>query len=162
MLLLLPNVSCRKELPEVKKPKAEKVEKAEVKREVTGLEEAKAIYEEEYKYDPKGRRDPFLSLVAMTKQKPIKKKGASPFESYDIDEIKLLAIAWDADKHYALIMLPNGKAYTITEGMTLGLQGGKVTKITKNSIVVREYIKDYKGDLKPRDSTLKLHKGEEE
>jgi Tfp pilus assembly protein PilP len=159
MLLLLPNVSCKKEQPAVKKPKAEKIEKAA---EVKGLEETRAIYEEEYKYDLKGRRDPFLSLVAITKERPIKKKGASPFESYDVDEIKLVAIAWDADKHYALIMLPNGKAYTITEGMTLGLQGGKITKINRSSVVVREYIKDFKGDLKPRDSLLKLHKGEEE
>jgi len=28
-------------------------------------------------------------------------------------------------------------------------------------VVIREYIKDYRGDIKPRDTTLKLHKGEE-
>ncbi len=160
LLFVCPLLSCKKKQPRVEKPKAEKIVKtAEEKK---GVEEIKATSTEEYNYEAKGRRDPFLSLVAMTKQKPIKKKGASPYESYDIEEIKLLAIAWDENKYYALIMLPNGKAYTITEGMTLGLEGGKVTKIDKDSVVVREYIKDYKGDLKPRDSILKLHKGEEE
>lgn len=161
ILLLLPNIGCRKKQPVPRSSKATQVEKAEVKTEETGRESAKT-HDEQYTYESKGRRDPFLSLVTITKQKPIKKKGASPFESYDVNEIKLLAIAWDENKHYALIMLPNGKAYTITEGMTLGLEGGKVTKINKDSVVVREYIKDYKGDLKPRDSILKLHKGEEE
>jgi Tfp pilus assembly protein PilP len=58
-------------------------------------------------------------------------------------------------------MLPDRKTYTITEGMTLGLQGGKVAKITKDAVFIREYVKDYKGDSKPRDAILKLHKGEE-
>ncbi len=61
-----------------------------------------------------------------------------------------------------LIRLPDKKNYTITEGMTIGLQGGKVEKITKDSVVIREFIKDYRGNIKPRDTILKLHKGEEE
>jgi Tfp pilus assembly protein PilP len=58
-------------------------------------------------------------------------------------------------------MLPDKKTYTVTVGMTLGIQGGKVQKITKDSVVIREFIRDYRGDIKPRDSILKLHKGEE-
>ncbi len=151
---------CKKEQP-VKKPGAEKVSPpaVEVKKPV---EEAKKVEYEEVVYDAKGKRDPFLSLVEITKQKPVKKKGASPFESYDVDEIKLLAIASSKEKYYALIRLPDKKNYTITEGMTLGLQGGKVEKITKDSVIIREYIKDYRGEIKPRDAILKLHKGDEE
>jgi Tfp pilus assembly protein PilP len=100
--------------------------------------------------------------VQIKKEKPTKKKGASPFESYGVDEIQLMAIASDKNKYYALISLPDKKTYTITEGMTLGLQGGKVEKITRNTVIIRELIRDYKGEVKPRDSILKLHKGEEE
>jgi Tfp pilus assembly protein PilP len=159
-LLALSFGGCGKDKPAVKTPAVEKVRPAES---IKGKEpeEAKKPEQEEYNYDAKGRRDPFLPLVETTKQKPIRKKGASPFESYDIGEIKLLAIAWNS-KHYALIMLPDKKSYTITEGMTLGLQGGKVVKITKDSVVIREYIRDYRGEMKPRESILKLHKGEEE
>ena len=161
MVLFLPAVSCSKTKAPVKKPTAEKVAPAEVSPEAKETAEAPTVIPEEYKYDARGRRDPFLSLVAVTKEKQIKKKGASPFESYDIDEIKLLAIAWDKNKYFALISLPDKKTYTITEGMSLGLEGGKVEKITKDSVVIREYIKDYRGDIKPRDTILKLHKGEE-
>jgi Tfp pilus assembly protein PilP len=152
---------CGKEKAPVKNPSVEKTRPSEVKKEKEPAE-AKKAEQEEYKYDARGRRDPFLSLVEITKQKPIRKKGVSPVESYGIDEIKLLAIAWNTSKHYALVMLPDKKTYTITEGMTLGMQGGKVLKITRDSVVIREYIKDYRGEIKPRDSILKLHKGEEE
>jgi Tfp pilus assembly protein PilP len=159
--LLLPAAACSKKTAPAKKPAAEKAAPPEAKPEAKAEAEKPPVVPEEYKYDAKGRRDPFLPLVAVTKQKQVKKKGASPFESYDIAEIKLLAIAWDKNKYFALIRLPDRKSYTITEGMSLGLEGGKVEKIAKDSVVIREYIKDYRGDIKPRDTILRLHKGEE-
>ena len=150
---------CGKDQPLPKKPAAEKMPEAKTE-EKAATETAKSP-PEEVAYDARGRRDPFLPLVQLSKEKPKKKAGASPIESYGIDELNLLAIAWDKDKYYALVMLPDRKTYTITEGMALGLQGGKVEKITNNTVLIREYIKDYKGDIKPRDSILKLHKGEE-
>lgn len=153
-------ISCGKEKTPQKPPEKAKTVTKQVGKEG---EEVKPLSQEEYKYEMRGRRDPFLSLIEITKKKPIKKKGASPFESYELEEIKLLAIAWNKkNKYYALILLPDKKTYTITEGMTLGLQGGKVQKITSDSIIIREFIKDYRGEIKPRDAALKLHKGEEE
>ncbi len=161
VVLFLPAAACSKKKAPVKKATAEKVAPAQVGPETKETVVSPAGIPEEYKYDARGRRDPFLSLVVITKQKQIKKKGASPFESYDISEIKMLAIAWDKNKYFALIRLPDNKTYTITEGKSLGLEGGKVEKITRDSVVIREYIKDYRGNIKPRDTILKLHKGEE-
>ena len=162
VLFFLSLSGCKKEQAVVKKPVAPKVQPQEIKKEAVAPEEAKKVEYEVYAYESKGRRDPFLSLVTVTKQKPARKKGASPFESYDIEEISLLAIAWDNERHYALIMLPDRKSYTITEGMTLGLHGGKIQKITKDMVVIREYIKDYRGNIKPKDLVLKLRKEEGE
>lgn len=159
--LLFVFTGCKKEQP-VNKPTAEKVKQTEAKKEQKPPDETKKVEQQEVIYDAKGKRDPFLSLIELTKQKPMKKRGASPFESYDVEEVRLLAIASAKDKYYALIRLPDKKNYTITEGMAMGLQGGKVEKITKDMIVIREYVKDYRGDIKPRDAILKLHKGEEE
>jgi len=161
MISFLTVAACSKKEAPVNKPTTGKVAPAEVKPVAKETVEAPTVIPEEYKYDARGRRDPFLSLVAVTKQKQIKKRGASPFESYDLGEIQLLAIAWDKKKYFAPIRLPDKKTYTITEGMSLGLEGGKVEKIAKGSVVIREYIKDYRGDIKPRDTILKLHKGEE-
>jgi type IV pilus assembly protein PilP len=158
--ILLPFAGCKKGQAPVKKPMAGQVQPPVATKEVKGSEETKMAEQEIYAYDAKGKRDPFLSLVTMLKQKPERRKGSTPFESYSVDEINLLAIAWDDQKYYALIMLPDKKSYTITEGMKLGLFGGKVQKITKDMIVIREYIKDYRGDLKPKDSILRLRKEE--
>jgi Tfp pilus assembly protein PilP len=144
------------------KPMAAKVQPSGMKEGNKEPEVVKPVAPEEYKYDSRGRRDPFYSLLEITKKKPLKKKGASPFESYEVDEVRLLAIASNNNKHYALIILPDKKTYTITEGMLLGLQGGKIEKITKDQVIIREFIQDYRGEIKPRDSILKLHKGEEE
>ena len=160
IILIFLSGACKKEQAPGKKPAPEKVQQAKAAEEQRVSQEVKADLEP-YQYDAKGKRDPFLSLVAKAAQKPIKKKGASPFESYEIDEIELLAIAWDKKKSYALIILPDKKTYTIIEGMTLGLQGGKVHKITKDAVHIKEIVKDYRGDSKPRDVILKLHKGEE-
>jgi len=152
---------CGKEKSAPQKPSAEKVTQQNAQLEGKVAQEAPKVKQEEVSYDARGRRDPFLPLIQISKEKPKKKVGASPMESYDINELHLLAIAWDKNKYFALVMLPDKKTYTITEGMTLGLQGGKVEKIEKDTVLIREFVKDYRGDIKPRDSILKLHKGEE-
>jgi len=160
--LLIPFVACKKEQIAIKKPVAEQVRPPTVTQEAGHTEEAKKATQEAYSYDSRGKRDPFLSLVMMFKQKPERKKGTNnPFASYSVDELNLLAIAWDDQKYYALIMLPDKKSYTITEGMKLGLyggDGGTVQKITKDMVIIRENVKDYRGEIKPKDSILKLGK----
>lgn len=155
---LLPFAGCEKGQVPMKKPIAGQSQPPAAIQEVKDFGEVKKTGQEIYTYDPRGRRDPFFSLVMMLRQKPDRKKGTTPFESYSVDEINLLAIAWDERKYYALIMLPDKKSYTITEGIKFGIYEGKVQKITKDKVVIREYIKDYRGEIKPRDSILKLRK----
>jgi Tfp pilus assembly protein PilP len=114
------------------------------------------VEQEVYVYDARGRRDPFMSLVVVAKQRPNVKKKANPIENYDVSEIKLSAIVWDKKQYYALITLPDNKSYTIRQGMTLGLYGGKVQDIGRDSVLIREQIKDYRGRLKTKDTLLKL------
>lgn len=163
IFLILPLTACKKEQAVEKKPVAEKVQPAVPAQMAAALPaEVKKVEEEIYTYETRGRRDPFLSIVIVSKQTPSKKRGASPVESYGVDTIELLAIAWDKNKRYALITLPDKKSYTISEGTTLGLHDGKVQQITKNTVVIREYIKDYRGDIKPVDTVLKLRREEGE
>ena len=116
------------------------------------------IKKEVFVYEGAGRRDPFLSIIQAAKKAREKKKteGGIPLENYDINQINLLAIIWDVKSSYALIGLPDGKFYTVREGMPLGIHGGKVIKISKNEVLVRENIMDIKGELKPHDNRLKL------
>ncbi|WP_333654250.1 pilus assembly protein PilP [Dissulfurispira sp.] len=109
-------------------------------------------------YTAGARRDPFMPLVVKAEAKP---KGLIPIESYEVSEFKLIAILWDKTKYYAVITLPDGKSYTIREGVKLGLHGGKVYKITKDSVIIREHVRDYRGALSPKDTILKLRREEE-
>ncbi len=119
------------------------------------------VEKEVYSYEPKGRRDPFASLIEVKAAVKKPAKGASPIESFDVDEIRLIAIVWDRQQSYALITLPDKKSFTIRKGMTMGLYGGKVSEITPDSVIITEQIKDYKGQLRNKDTILKLRKEEE-
>ncbi len=143
-----------------KKPVVQK-NKAAVSEAMPPQKEEK-VEKEVYVYEVKGRRDPFMSLVTVAREKPQRKKGANPIENYDVDEIKLSAIVWDNQQYYALVTLPDGKSYTIRKGMALGLYGGKVEGVTKNSVLIREQVKDYRGQRKTKDTLLKLRKEGEE
>lgn len=106
-----------------------------------------------YEYNPHGRRDPFASLAA--KQEALdKKKGTTPLEQDDLGTVRLIAIVWSGKEHIAMITLPDGKSYTVKQGMRLGLDGGIVEKITRDTVVVRQYLKDKK--VKPKELILRL------
>ncbi|MDA8431709.1 MAG: pilus assembly protein PilP [Nitrospiraceae bacterium] len=147
---------CKKE-QEAPKPAAQKPVTAVAKPAEQAAEAPQAV-KEVYEYGQKGRRDPFVSLVQVAKEKPKRLRGTKPIENFDVDEIKLIAILWDNKQYYALITLPDGKSYTIRKGTTLGLYGGKVEYITKDSMLIREQVKDYRGQLRTKDTILQLRK----
>jgi type IV pilus assembly protein PilP len=159
--LVAPLGGCSKDTPPPRKPAAKKSAQRPAQTDAKAAEEVKKFVPEHYAYNAKGRRDPFYTLIMPTQEKPTKKAGASPMESYGVDQIQLMAVAKDYQRYYALIRLPDKKTYTILEGMTLGLQDGKVTQITRDGVYIREYVKDFRGNIKPKDTFLKLHKGGE-
>ncbi len=112
-----------------------------------------------YEYIAASRRDPFVPLIVKAEAKSA--KGLTPIESYEVAEFKLMAVLWDNSKYYAVITLPDGKSYTVREGTKLGLHGGKIYKITKDSVIIREQVRDYRGVLGSKDTVLKLRREEE-
>ncbi|TAL26501.1 MAG: hypothetical protein EPN94_03105 [Nitrospirae bacterium] len=122
-------------------------------------EEKIKIEDEILIYNKEGKRDPFASLLIKAQEGP--KSGATPLESYDISTVKVIGVVWNAGGHFAEIVLPDGKAYTLREGMAIGLHNGKVQRITPNSIVIKESVKDYKGNIKSKETILKLREEEE-
>jgi Tfp pilus assembly protein PilP len=112
-----------------------------------------------YEYTGLDRRDPFAPLVS--KRERGREKGVSPLESYEITEMKIIAILWDKKKYFAVVSLPDGKSYNVTDGVKAGSHGGIISKITKDTVVIRERIRDASGVMSPRDTVLRL-RGEEE
>jgi Tfp pilus assembly protein PilP len=112
-----------------------------------------------YEYTGMGRRDPFTSLI-QTKGAS-KGKGISALESYDTSEMKLIAILWDKTRYYAVVSLPDGKSYTVYEKVKVGTSSGVIKKITKDSMVISERVRDARGRINPKDRVLKLRSEEE-
>jgi len=112
-----------------------------------------------YEYTGLDRRDPFAPLVS--RRDGGREKGISPLESYDVTEMKIIAILWEKKKHFAVISLPDGKSYNVMDGAKVGSHGGVITKITKDTVVIRERIRDASGGMSARETVLRL-RGEEE
>ena len=172
-LTLILTVACEKEKPKAVQKQAQKVQPVETAKaeppktveQASQKPEEKKVGAEAYSYSPQGRRDPFLSIIEASKKEKEsekKKKSLKPSEMYDIAEIKVIAIAKDKNRSYAMVQLPDKKYFTVKEGMTLGLYNGKVIRIDAGSVVVREYLKDYKGEVQPKDTILRLRKEEGE
>jgi Tfp pilus assembly protein PilP len=112
-----------------------------------------------YEYSGLDRRDPFAPLVS--KREGGREKGVSPLETYEVAEMKVIAILWAKNKYYAVFSLPDGKSYTVADGTKVGTHNGVIAKIVKDSVVIKERVRDARGVMSPRDIVLRL-RGEEE
>ncbi|MCS7164505.1 MAG: pilus assembly protein PilP [Thermodesulfovibrio sp.] len=88
-----------------------------------------------YSYDAQKLRDPFAPLIVKREEM---KKGVSPLEIYDIEELKLTGIAKDKKGSLALIQVPDGRFYILKENDRIGFSGGRVVRILKDSVEIKE------------------------
>ena len=125
------------------------------------IEELQALDQKGYIYDQRGRRDPFVPLIIRKTSLPRKKSARTgTIENYDISEFSLAAIIAKAGRNFALVVTPDNRSFTVSEGDVVGLNNGMVKEITDNRVVLVEYSKDYRGNLKPREIILEFHKGD--
>ena len=87
-----------------------------------------------FSYSPKGRRDPFKSLVQEKKKIAPKIKGRSekvkgPLEKFELSEYRLIALMVVKGTPRAMVKAPDGKGYTVKVGEYIGINGGLVKNI---------------------------------
>lgn len=126
------------------------------------LPEKKDTAPEIPKYSGEGKVDPFISLI---KNEPVKAKEPSrprtPLEKLDYSQMKLVAIVARGEEHVAMVEEAGGKGYIVLVGTYIGRNGGVVSNIRKDRVVVHERIKDFKGDMITRTQEIKLNKTED-
>lgn len=88
-----------------------------------------------YVYDSENLRDPFAPLIV---KRQINQKTGSPLEKYDIEELKLTGIVFDKKGAMALIQTPDGKFYVARQNDKIGMAGGSIVKIHKDSLEIKE------------------------
>ncbi len=114
-------------------------------------------------YDPKGKIDPFEPLVrempaSVKKKKNIKRQPRTPLERISLSQLKLTAIILASSGNRALVEETSGKGYVVKKGTYIGTNGGKISNIEKEIVIVEERFEDYSGKIQTRKKELKLPK----
>ncbi|MCP3942164.1 MAG: pilus assembly protein PilP [Desulfobacteraceae bacterium] len=116
-------------------------------------------------YDSTGKLNPFLPLFQEKEvvnldidEKP--KRMLTPLEKIDLSQIKLVAVILMKKRQLAMVEETTGKGYEVRLGTYMGKNSGQVSKINQSSIVVKEYVKDYKGKRQVHFREIKLHNKE--
>ncbi len=124
--------------------------------------EDKELSHKRLTYNPEGRRDPFKPFITKTTVKEEKKRPLSPLQKYSIGQLKLVAIIWGIRSPRAMVEVPEGKGYIVKRGSLIGNRNGRVIRILKDKIIIRERFRDAFGEIKTNDITLELPKEEGE
>ena len=115
------------------------------------------------------RTDPFKPYAAAVPVTPGGEKGAGekpaaalsdqlPIQSFEVTKFKVVGIVAGLKENRALLIDPNGKAYVVQEGMLIGNNGGRITRITASAVEVVERFMENNGRYKKRKIVLTLAK----
>jgi type IV pilus assembly protein PilP len=117
---------------------------------------AEGTDEDNYRYDPTGKPDPFRSFVKvfLTRQQ---ESPATPLERFDLSQLRVTAVIWGTDKPRALVNDPSGKGYIIGVGSPIGKNNGRVVGINDNLVLVKETYVDFRGQASTKDIQMRLH-----
>lgn len=99
-----------------------------------------------YSYNPKGKIDPFQPwtpgiLDAPESGNQVQKRlPLTPLEKVDLSQLKLVGVVLSASGNEALVEEITGKGFVITLGTYVGLNGGKVTEIYRDKVIIEEVV----------------------
>ncbi len=109
-------------------------------------------------YDPRGKRDPFVSFIRVEERKKAGIDTASlpPLQRYDLGELKFVGVIWTKKGARGLVEDAEGKGYSVTVGTRIGRSGGVVSRITGKEILVREEFVGNRGEKIVKESGIQL------
>jgi Tfp pilus assembly protein PilP len=116
-------------------------------------------------YRPKSDRDPFKSFVTTRTETIARTQKAprikTPLQRYSLDQLKVVGIIAGGAVNKALLEDDVGKGYVVSTGDAVGSEGGKITSIRKDRIIIESTYRDVLGNDKVRRITKKLYVSEE-
>jgi Tfp pilus assembly protein PilP len=110
-----------------------------------------------FHYDPVGKRDPFRSFEWEQLELELSDGDMrGPLEQFDVSQLSLIGVVWDASNARALITDPSGMSYIVAEGAKIGKNSGRVTSIDDNLVVVRETYVDLNLEETTKDIEMRI------
>jgi type IV pilus assembly protein PilP len=108
----------------------------------------------DYFYDPRNKRDPFRSFRFVDNFGDDGNFG--PLGDFEVGQLELSAVIWDANNPRALILDPGGRAYIVREGSQIGKNSGQVIHIGDNLVLVKETYENFAGERTTKDVELRI------
>lgn len=121
-----------------------------------------------YVFRSDGKPDPFRPFIrpAPTEEAFLpqaQQRALTPLERVDATQLRVIGIVWSMDRPelaYAMVEMPDGKAYVLRPGVAVGRYGGSVQRITGTEVIIVEYGLDIVGREQTREVILKLYPSE--
>ena len=88
-------------------------------------------------------RDPFRPFTLDLRQEP--RAPLSPLQRYELRQLTLAATIWNASPPRAMVQDSSGMGYIVGIGTPMGSNGGFVTAIERERLIVEERVVDYYG-----------------
>ena len=108
-------------------------------------------------FDFSAKKDPFKPYIVVDKAAAGKKsagKDALPIHSFDVSQFRLIGVVADPKGNKAMVVDPQGKAYVLRLGMTIGKNEAKITQITTSGVDAVEQFRD--DNNKIRKETIRI------
>jgi type IV pilus assembly protein PilP len=122
-----------------------------------------------YHYVASGKPDPFRPFLQAEMAKVAKRTAPgkkpskpdhcdTPLECMDVGQLRLVGVVVEGDgQAVAMAQDASGIGYTLRLGTKIGFNNGVVTTISRDRVIVREKIKDLKGNPTFRERILYFH-----
>lgn len=108
----------------------------------------------DYVYDAVGKRDPFRSF--FMNQTALETEPAGPLEQFELAQLAVTALIWDASQPRALVSDPRGESFIVREGTRIGKNAGRVIHIGDDLVLVKETYVDFSGEQTTKDVELRI------
>ena len=117
-----------------------------------------------YAYNPVGKRDPFRAEserpAATGEEAGPKPECSEPLCAFDLEQLALVGVVSGDANPLAMLEAPDHVGHIVRRNTRVGKQGGKVTAISRDCIVVTEYFQTPDGRVNPNKVNLCVRKDE--
>lgn len=105
-----------------------------------------------YMYNPLGKRDPFRSYVDELPREGLSESQQActePLCQWDLDQLALVAVVSGDANPVAMVEDPGRVGHILHRNTKVGKQGGKITQILRDCVIVTEYWQGPDGKSNP-------------
>ncbi len=116
--------------------------------------------EVEWVYSSVGKRDPFRSFLSEIagEKRDRETRCATPLGRFEIEQMKLVAVVTGLEDPVAMVEAPNGVGYSLRRGACIGKNGGIVSAVRSDGVVVAEWVIRADGTRDSTQTVLRLPK----